>query len=185
MNMTVEPLNTEVWYRQFWPWFLIAIPLSSVIAGFYMLYLALHTNNSLVVDDYYKQGKEINRRIERDRVAAVLGLAARIHTGSEGIVLQLSSDSAAGAVPESLRLRWVHATQAAKDGGSGLSSLGGNRYLAAGHRLPVTGVWRLHIDDPEDQSWRLISNRVRLTEDSAITVAAATDSQALSGSGLQ
>ena len=178
MNAAIEPLN-EPWYRQFWPWFLIAIPLSSGIAGFYMLSLALQTNNSLVVDDYYKQGKEINRRIERDRVAAGFGLKAQVSSTEEGVVLQLETNKNAGLpAPDTLMLRWVHATQDTKDGTASMVHLGNYRYIAAGRQLPVAGVWRLHINDPANPQWRLISDRVRLTDNSEITISSGADETA-------
>ncbi|MBP6382753.1 MAG: FixH family protein, partial [Pseudomonadales bacterium] len=54
------------WYRQGWPWFLILLPLSVVIACFVTLYLALKTDEALVRDDYYKEGLAINRRLEEE-----------------------------------------------------------------------------------------------------------------------
>ncbi len=38
------------WYRQFWPWVLIAIPLSAVIMGAVTLWLALSNPDYLVVE---------------------------------------------------------------------------------------------------------------------------------------
>jgi hypothetical protein len=46
-SATVHP----PWYRQFWPWVLIAIPLSAVIMGGITLWLALANPDYLVVDD--------------------------------------------------------------------------------------------------------------------------------------
>lgn len=39
------------WYRQFWPWFIIAIPAAAVLGGFLTLWLALTHPETLVVDD--------------------------------------------------------------------------------------------------------------------------------------
>ncbi len=33
--------DTKPWYRQFWPWFLIALPLTSVVASFVTLWIAV------------------------------------------------------------------------------------------------------------------------------------------------
>jgi len=44
------------WYRQFWPWFLIALPASAVIAGMYTLYLAVTHPDPLVIEKHeYRQ----------------------------------------------------------------------------------------------------------------------------------
>lgn len=39
------------WYRQFWPWFIIALPAASIIAGIITVYLALSRPFHLVVGD--------------------------------------------------------------------------------------------------------------------------------------
>ena len=44
------------WYRQFWPWFIIALPASAVVASFFTLWLAISNPDQLVVDeDEYQQ----------------------------------------------------------------------------------------------------------------------------------
>jgi hypothetical protein len=39
------------WYRQFWPWFIIALPVSAVIASMILLYLAITRPDYMVVED--------------------------------------------------------------------------------------------------------------------------------------
>ena len=50
MNNHVENSDIKPWYRQFWPWFLISIPLLTVIAGIITLAIALKYPDHLVVD---------------------------------------------------------------------------------------------------------------------------------------
>ena len=46
------------WYRQFWPWFIIALPAAAVIASFITLWLAVsHPDQLVVSDDQYQQLK--------------------------------------------------------------------------------------------------------------------------------
>jgi hypothetical protein len=66
------------WYRYPWVWLMIAFPLAAVIGGIVTIYLAVTTSDGLVVDDYYRHGKTINRVLARDRAAAEHGLEARI-----------------------------------------------------------------------------------------------------------
>ena len=42
--------DLQPWYRQFWPWFLIALPGCAVVASLYTLNLAMQTTDSLVVE---------------------------------------------------------------------------------------------------------------------------------------
>lgn len=69
----------EKWYQQFWPWFLIALPASVVVAGFYTLFIALTNPHSMVDDNYYKEGLAINKSLEQDRQATALGLRAQVN----------------------------------------------------------------------------------------------------------
>jgi len=39
------------WYRQFWPWFIIALPASAVVAGLYTFWLAVSNPDHLVIED--------------------------------------------------------------------------------------------------------------------------------------
>lgn len=39
------------WYRQLWPWLLIAPPFASVIAGVALLWIAIASNDGLVTPD--------------------------------------------------------------------------------------------------------------------------------------
>lgn len=41
----------QPWYRQFWPWFIIALPASAVIASFFTLWLAVSNPDTLVISD--------------------------------------------------------------------------------------------------------------------------------------
>ena len=43
MNKSLQPegLDTSPWFRQFWPWFVIALPATAVIASFVTLWIAV------------------------------------------------------------------------------------------------------------------------------------------------
>jgi len=41
----------QPWYRQFWPWFIIALPASAVVAGFITLWLAISNPDGMVVTE--------------------------------------------------------------------------------------------------------------------------------------
>lgn len=53
------------WYRQFWPWFLIALPATVVIASFYTLYLAMTHPDPLVIDKH--QYRQLDRELKAGR----------------------------------------------------------------------------------------------------------------------
>ncbi len=143
------------WYRQLWPWLLISLPASAVIAGFVTLWLAMTTNNALVVDDYYKEGKAINLQLARDRVAGEMGLTGTLRRGADG-GLQLELVAASGSpLPDTVGLRLVHATRAEQDQRLTLRAARAGLYLAPDAPLPAGGRWTVHVEDPAG-AWRLV-----------------------------
>jgi hypothetical protein len=75
-------LDTKPWYKQFWPWFLIALPGAVVIASISMFFVALNTADSLVIDNYYREGLNVNSMLEQDTLAQALKLRAKISIDS-------------------------------------------------------------------------------------------------------
>lgn len=76
MNTLAMPITP--WWKQRWPWLLMAGPAIVVVASCYTAYLAIKTPDAVVVGDYYKQGKAINQDLRRDRVAAQMGLSVAL-----------------------------------------------------------------------------------------------------------
>ena len=62
--MTLKNDN-QPWYKDRWPWILIAGPATVVVAGFITLWMAVVSDDGLVTDDYYKQGLAINQTLAR------------------------------------------------------------------------------------------------------------------------
>ncbi len=177
--------QTKPWYCYGWPWFLISIPFVSVALGAMMLYLALSANNSLVVDDYYKEGKGINLRIERDRTATLLGLSATLTSSEEGLIIDVEqlmpelpaelheqADTLESAFqwPQALVMQWVHVTRAELDGEAILQSIGGNRYLGTEVELPDFGKYRVHLQPADQAPWRLVSGLEDLNSDMTLSI---------------
>ncbi|MBR7002964.1 MAG: FixH family protein [Neisseriaceae bacterium] len=67
------------WYKEPWVWGIIAGPAIVVVAGFITLGYALSVKDSLVTDDYYKEGKNIILEVERDKSAAQHHLSAQVY----------------------------------------------------------------------------------------------------------
>lgn len=103
------------WYRQFWPWFLIALPLSVVIAGFCTLYIALQHPHSMVDDQYYQQGLAINRSLDQDRHAAELGISAEVLFTVSSTAPQVMVRLSGSDYPQALSLQLLHPVSQALD----------------------------------------------------------------------
>ena len=121
--MKDEVLDTEPWYKQFWPWVLIGLPGSVVIACMVTIVIAVKTQDGMVVDGYYKEGLAINQSLERDHNAAALGVSAifRLSPEADQLDVQIVGD----AKPGLLRLQLLHATIANLDQSMDLNYVSG------------------------------------------------------------
>jgi len=148
----IEQTVKTPWYRQPWVWMLIAIPGSSVVVGFTLYYLAVVSFDGMVVDDYYKEGMEINRVLRRDHRAAEMKLSADLHlnTATHRVRLQLAYKHGFEP-PIRLTLQFLHATRAGFDQQVALVHQGHGLYIGV---LPALrpGSWYLEVGDPQ---WRL------------------------------
>lgn len=172
MNTAADHLqhDTTPWFRQFWPWALIALPLAAVIGCLITITLALQDTDGLVVDDYYKQGLAINQTLERDRKALEAGITAQATLDATGLRLQLHSTNT--APPELITLRFLHATRANQDVELNLRHIGDGVYQSA---LPALTAGRWHVQ-LESDTWRVVGNLQR-PNDSTVTLTPAVAGQ--------
>ena len=142
--------GSQPWYREPWPWILMAGPAAVIVAGAVTIWLAVSTSDGLVADDYYKRGLSINRDLGRDQAARDLGIAAAIEARRGVLRVRLQSR---GALPEALFARLAHATRAVHDQRLRLESIAPGVYEAD---LPAlaAGRWRVVLEDPRGE-WRL------------------------------
>ena len=141
------------WYRQFWPWFLMALPASAVVAGLATVFIAVINKDNLVVDDYYKQGLAINQSLEQQQAAKALNLTAKatMDPASDKLTLVLSAST---PIDEPvLKLTLVHATLAKLDQVVIVKREAANTYAATVKNFK-TGKWHL-ILAPVDKHWQI------------------------------
>lgn len=91
------------WYREPWPWLLLAGPVVVVAASLGTAWLAIRSDDGVVADDYYKQGLAINRKLPRTDVDPARPLGATITATAQGEV-RVSLEGLVDA-PRELRLR--------------------------------------------------------------------------------
>lgn len=142
----------QAWYRQFWPWFLIALPLSSVIAGITTVFIAQHKPDTLVADNYYKKGLAINQEIARERTAAALGIKADLSVEHGRLMLDVV-DRLGPLSDSRLQLVFIHPTLAQRDVRVELLRIQDGRY---GADMPALhpSRWQVQLM-PMDESWRV------------------------------
>jgi uncharacterized protein len=118
MGVTLNSVDTRPWYREPWPWLLMAGPFAVVVAGIATMVIAFESADGVVADDYYKRGLAINRELARDDRAAALGLSATAtyDATSHTVVINLRRGDAHAVLPaEPLRLHIVHPARSSSD----------------------------------------------------------------------
>jgi hypothetical protein len=155
-------MNTP-WYKQFWPWFLIAVPVITLVMGGVLLKLAISTEDSLVVDDYYKEGKAINATLDKELVARKLNITTDLTVNNGSISVKFHS-----GIPQegsALKLNFYHVTLEERDTSLLLSRDASGIYRGTVD-TPLNGKWRVSLT-PIDESWK-IQNIVLLPQSGAI-----------------
>ena len=140
---------TPAWYREPWPWILMAGPAAVLVAGAITLWLAVASADGLVADDYYKRGLAINQDLRLQQRAAARGIEASAKLAPGKLRVGLS-----GAAPEALFAQLVHATRPGHDQRLRLAPVAPGVYEAELLPLPP-GHWRLVLEDPR-REWKIV-----------------------------
>ncbi len=142
--------DTQPWYRQFWPWFLIALPASVVVAALSTAYIANEGADDLVVDDYYKDGLAINRQLQKKQLATQLGISTQLQFSGDTVNATMT-----GPVTEAeLRLLLSHPMEADRDFTVTLARVGPELYSGALAQR-IAPHWHWTLEQPRADGWRL------------------------------
>jgi len=139
---------SKPWYRQPWPWLLMAGPLAVILAGGVTMWIAFASADGLVAEDYYKQGLAINKRLAKEEEARRRGISAVVQLERERLHVELK-----GEAPPVLFVHLAHATRAGYDMRLRLMPVGRGAYEAEIADLP-RGHWLVVIEDPRG-TWRI------------------------------
>lgn len=161
------------WYREPWPWILMAGPAAVVVAGLVTYWIAATTFDGMVVDDYYKQGLAINKVLERDQAAARLGLGAEVGLAGGGHRIRVALAGGGLRGEQRLRLRLAHPAHADLDQGIALERAGDG--YEGGLQPLRPGRWSVTLED-EARTWRLMGVW-RVPEEAVLRMRAAAESQ--------
>ncbi|MCY4362655.1 MAG: FixH family protein [Gammaproteobacteria bacterium] len=145
--------NKQGWATEPYVWLILLFPLLAVIGGIVTTWLAVSSDDGLVVDDYYKRGLEINRTLERDRAAQGYDLKSIIHTTEDDRKLRIIlQGNRLFTPPEKITLQLLHPTRSGHDRKLLLEHSGSGAYHGG---LPplIKGNWHVLI---EAQDWRLL-----------------------------
>ncbi len=57
--------DTTPWYKQFWPWLIIGLLVFALCFCFTFIYLAVTHEDPILSENYYQEGLNINKDLER------------------------------------------------------------------------------------------------------------------------
>lgn len=149
---TLSAQTSKPWYREPWPWFLISLPATAVIAGLATVWIAITSADGLVVGDYYKAGLAINQTLARDDAARALALTATLQREEGALALTLAGRLQ--AYPDQLSLMLAHPTRQGMDQTLRFSHAGGGLYRASMPPAIAAGKWHAQLADTAS-NWRL------------------------------
>ena len=133
-------------------WLVISIPATAVVVGLSMLGYSIASYDGLVADDYYKQGKTINRRLERQARAAELDLNANLDfQPQDSRIMAVLSGNPTLTYPDNIRLSFHHSTRASLDVQGDLARISDNSYMSELQPLEK-GKWYVVLETDE---WKI------------------------------
>lgn len=144
----------EPWYRQFWPWFVFGLPAAVVIACMLTIYIAVTNPDSLVKDNYYREGLAINRDLAAQQAATALGVQALLRVNSSTTDVSVKLRGQFSSPPQQLALQFIHPNDATLDVLVPLHAADRQYYIG---KLPgaVNGRWHLQLSPSDTQEWQL------------------------------
>ena len=155
--MTSSPIaasSSRPWYRHRSPWLLMLGPAAVVVAGVVTVWLAVKTDDGLVVEEYYKEGKAINRVLKREETAGAMGLAGVLRFEAAGHLLRVGLRAAPAVdLPKSIEVLFSHPTRAGLDQTVRLERGPDGDYVGA-FAPPGEGSWHVLVQDAGGE-WRM------------------------------
>lgn len=107
-NPNLTGKDNGPWYKQFWCWFILAPLLIIMIIWIPFLTIIVKGADDTVLDNYYKEGRAINERVDQDRHARELGLRGELTLEQGKAVLTLSAAQEGYQLPRVLYLYLDH-----------------------------------------------------------------------------
>ncbi len=132
----------------------MAGPTIVIVAGFITAWLAIKSYDGLVEDNYYKVGLSVNQQLQQKKLAAELGLGAKLAYVETTQEIRISlSGLQPGALPDTLQLKLVHPTRKGEDQLINLRREGA-QYVAQLPAAPSVGRWNVVLEDSV-AGWRM------------------------------
>ncbi|WP_034413963.1 FixH family protein [Candidatus Photodesmus blepharus] len=138
------------WYKQFWPWFLIFFPLTSIIASVITIVIFSKNSVSLITDNYYTKAASINTNLSKIQRAKKLELSAYIYSEGKNVFIFLNKGQLEYD-PTILHIFFTNRTLPDRDF-SRLVYLDENNQYRLFLENELTGLWFIKVT-PLEEHW--------------------------------
>jgi len=129
-----------------------------------MLTVAINGQDTVVVDNYYKEGLGINVELGKDQFAQDLGLTAEVRfLDDQRVNVRLNANES--IAPDFLTFKLIHPTLAGQDTSIQLTQVGPLQF-EGNLPQPLSGRWYFDLLD-DQELWRL-KGQVRLPREDAV-----------------
>jgi hypothetical protein len=160
--------DTVAWYKQFWPWFIIALPAIAVIASSHLVYTAITNKPEMVRTNYYKEGLAINEEISTEKLADELDINAELSVIDNSIEIRLKGRLA--TQPANITLVFQHPIEVSRDITVIATRGGDNVYRTTTAIAPFR--WYVSIEgiDQRSMAMWLIKGEIDLSQENSATL---------------
>lgn len=155
----------QSWYRQFWPWFLIILPLSAVTASIYSLVIAFSQQDPVLRDTWYHDGELANQFLVYDHNATKHQIRTHLEYDSRtGLVSAIVYSHQ--PLPNQIEMELEHPYQAQLDQSIQLLKVSNNKYEGK-LSSDISGTYYVNLFNVQQQ-WRLVAKQSFPFEQSAV-----------------
>ncbi len=157
--MHTQDKVVKPWYKEFWAWFILSPLILVVVVSSITVSIAVKNADDRVIDNYYKEGRMINMRLDEDILAASLRISSVINFAKDIDEATLTLEQSDAAFPEKLILELSHPVQAELDIKLVFTQVVADQYHTELPPNLMTQRWYLRLSpifsDPEKLRWRL------------------------------
>ncbi len=164
-----DGMDVDPWYKQPWAWFVLTPLIVVIISCAITVSIAFKHADDVVIDNYYKEGRAINLRLDEDIVAKQLAIAGELKVDAEvgELLLKLTSNV---SLPETIQVYLDHPLEAARDQLYTLTEIAPGHYRAD-LNTRLKNRWYVRIEPQvaaSENNWRVtgelnLSNSDRVT----------------------
>ena len=152
------------WYKEPWAWLVFFLPFSAVVAGIATYIIANHEPDSLVIGEYYKEGKAINMKLAKVKLAQKLGMKFQLKYTDHALTIIPTGIEKTFPL---LNVKFFHPTLADKDFELSLTQDASKAFRRTFDN-DIAGRWHITIT-PFDGQWE-IQNKITLPQSEFIDI---------------